>query len=262
MTEQKLITLITGASGGIGEYLAYQFAAQGEDLLLVARSEDKLQKLSAKIEARYKVKVAIFTLDLSAQNACDRLDKYVNDNGFSVKHLVNNAGFGLNGSMAKLDSDEQLNMIDLNVRALADLSLRYLADVTKNAGGIMNVASTISFMAAPYMGVYGATKAFVLSFTEALAQENVNKNIKISAICPGPTKTGFGVRSHIDRSDLFDYVPTMSAEEVAKIAFQGYMRGQVIVVTGISNKPLPYLVRLTPRWMLRKIASRLMSTER
>lgn len=262
MTKVKSVTLITGASGGIGEYLAYEFAEMGEDLLLVARSGDKLDVLATKIIAKYKIKVEVFTLDLSILDAIDKLANFLSDKKLSVKHLVNNAGFGLNGPMHKLDRLEQLNMIDLNVRALTDLTLRFLPEIEINQGGIMNIASTIAFIPAPYFGVYGASKAFVLSFTEALAGEARGKGIKISAVCPGPTATGFGKRSHMDRSDLFDHVPTMSAEDVAKIAFKGYMRDKTIIVTGLSNRPLPYLVRLTPRWLVRLIVGKLMHTEK
>lgn len=262
MGDLKPVTVITGASGGIGEHLAYQFADLGEDLLLIARSGDKLAVIAEKLEKQYSIKVATLTLDLSEADSPAKLETHLQENAMQVRHLVNNAGFGLNGMMQKLDNANQLNMIDLNVRALADLSLRFIDDIEANQGGLMNIASTISFMPAPYMGVYGATKAFVLSFTEALAGEKRKSNVKICAVCPGPTATGFGARAHMDRSDLFDHVPTMSSEEVAKIAFKGYMRGETIVVTGISNKPLPYLLRLTPRWVVRLIAGRLMNTEK
>ncbi|NRA85905.1 MAG: SDR family oxidoreductase [Rhizobiales bacterium] len=262
MENYKPVTVITGASGGIGEYLAYEFAAMGEDLLLVARSADKLQTIAAKIETQYSVNTSFLALDLSEATAGEQLAEHLKQNEMQVRHLVNNAGFGLNGPMQKLDRLEQLNMIDLNVRSLTDLSLRFLDEVAANEGGILNVASTISFMAAPYMGVYGASKAYVLSFTEALSGEMKDRNVKISAVCPGPTATGFGARSHMDRSDLFDHVPTMSAKDVAKIAFRDYMRRKTVIVTGISNKPLPYIIRLAPRWLTRLIVGKLMNTEK
>ncbi len=262
MNTVKAITLITGASGGIGEELAYQFATMGEDLVLVARSEEKLTALATKITAQYSVKVDVLVLDLSTLNAIKTVAEFLKTKNLQVRHLVNNAGFGLNGAMQKLDKLEQLNMIDLNVRALTELSLQFLDEVEQNQGGIMNIASAIAFLPAPFMGVYAATKAYVLSFTEALAQEKKSKNIKICAVCPGPTATGFGARSHMDRSDLFDHVPTMDAKHVAEIAFKGYMRGQVIVVTGITNAFLPYIIRLSPRWLTRIIAARLMNTEK
>lgn len=256
------VAVITGASGGIGEHLAYQFAATGEEILLVARSGDKLQVVADKIEQTYKVKAHILALDLSLPDAAETLVTYLKDNGMSVKHMVNNAGFGLNGPMRGLSLENQLNMVDLNVRILTDLSIRFLDEIEGNGGGVLNVASTIAFMASPYMGVYGATKAFVLSFTESLATENSSRNIKISAICPGTTATGFGERAEMGRSDLFKYAPMMSAEEVATLGFKGYMRGELIVVTGTMNKLLPFFLRFTPRWVTRLVVSRLMSTER
>lgn len=257
-----MVTVITGASGGIGEHLAYQFAAVGEELLLVARAQDKLQQVADKIAERHSCKVHVLALDLSAVDAAETLVTYLKDNDLSVKHMVNNAGFGLNGSMRELGVDAQLNMVDLNVRVLTDLSVRFLDEIEENGGGVMNIASTISFMASPYMGVYGATKAYVLSFTESLAEENKQRNIKISAICPGTTKTGFGERAQMGRSDLFDYAPMMRPEAVAEIGFNGYMRGQTIVITGGTNKLLPYMLRLTPRWLSRLVIGRLMNTER
>ncbi|MGL1922463.1 MAG: SDR family oxidoreductase [Hyphomicrobiales bacterium] len=258
---KKPVAVITGASGGIGEHLAYQFATMGEDLLLVARSGDKLAEIAAKITQKNTVKVMILALDLSLADAAETLVTYLDENKLCVKHMVNNAGFGLNGSMADLDLAAQINMVDLNVRLLTDLSIRFLPEIEANGGGVLNVASTIAFLPSPYMGVYGASKAYVLSFTESLAEENKTKNIKISAICPGTTETGFGERAHLDRSILFDYSPLMSPEVVAKIGFQGYMRGQVIVITGNTNKVLPFMLRLTPRWLVRLIASKLLSTD-
>ena len=256
------ITVITGASGGIGEALAYQFAGLGEDLLLVARSGDKLQKIADEIVARHSCKVYVLALDLSLVDAAGTLVTYLKNNELSVKHMVNNAGFGLNGSMRELGVDAQLNMIDLNVRVLTDLSIRFLDEIEANGGGVLNVASTISFLASPYMGVYGASKAYVLSFTESLAEENKKRNIKVSAVCPGTTATGFGERAQMGRSDLFDYAPMMSAQKVAEIGFNGYMRGETIVITGGTNRLLPYLMRLTPRWLSRLVLGRLMNTER
>ncbi|PCI86443.1 MAG: short-chain dehydrogenase [Hyphomicrobiales bacterium] len=256
------ITIITGASGGIGEALAYQFAGLGEDLLLVARSGDKLQRVADEIVERHSCRVDVLVLDLSLLDAVGTLVAYLKENDLSVKHMVNNAGFGLNGSMRELGIEAQLNIVDLNVRVLTDLSIRFLDEIEANGGGVMNVASTVAFLATPYMGVYGASKAFVLSFTEALAEENKHRNIKVSAVCPGSTETGFGERAQMGRSDLFDYAPLMSAEAVAEIGFNGYMRGETIVVTGTMNRLLPYMLRLVPKWLSRLVIGRLMNTEK
>ncbi|MBL1419621.1 MAG: SDR family oxidoreductase [Alphaproteobacteria bacterium] len=256
------ITIITGASGGIGEALAYQFAGLGEDLLLVARSGDKLQRVADEIVKRHSCKVDVLELDLSLLDAVGTLVSYLKENDLSVKHMVNNAGFGLNGPMRELGIEAQLNIVDLNVRVLTDLSIRFLDEIEANGGGVMNVASTVAFLATPYMGVYGASKAFVLSFTEALAEESKHRNIKVSAVCPGSTETGFGERAQMGRSDLFDYAPLMSAEAVAEIGFNGYMRGETIVVTGTMNRLLPYMLRLTPKWLSRLVIGRLMNTEK
>ncbi|MCJ8323923.1 MAG: SDR family oxidoreductase [Rhizobiales bacterium] len=254
----QLITLITGASGGIGAELAQQFANQGENLLLVARSGDKLETVAAKLRAQYKVEVAVLALDLSAIDAAKTLLTFLGDEKLEVKHLVNNAGFGLNDAVQKLSTEEQLNMLDLNVRSLTELTRLMLDQVIKHKGGVLNVASVLSFLPTPYMAVYGASKAYVLSFTEALAVECQDLEVKICALCPGSTKTEFGKRAKYQRSEMLENSAMMSAQQVAILGFNGYMRGKTIVITGGVNKIIPIFTRLMPRGLLAKIMGKFM----
>lgn len=254
----RLVTLITGASGGIGAELAQQFANQGEHLLLVARSADKLEDIADKLRAKYSVEVAVLTLDLATRKASGTLVTFLNDQSLEVKHLVNNAGFGLNDAVQNLSADEQLNLLDLNIRSLTELTILLLDQVIKHRGGVLNVASILSFMPVPYMATYGASKAYVLSFTEALAVECQAMDVKICALCPGSTDTGFGKRAKYQRSEMLENSAMMSAKQVAELGFNGYMRGKTIVITGGVNKMLPILTRLLPRKLVRKLMGKVM----
>jgi len=190
------LALVTGASGGIGEFLAHELSGDGYDLALVARSETELERVAAACRSRHGAETTVIALDLAEPGACKRLDDALTRLSLSPDLVVNNAGFGLTGPAAALSRAEQLEMIDLNVRVLTDLSLRYVGTMRERGrGGILNVASVAGFMAGPRMAVYYATKAFVLSFTEALASELEGTGITVSVLCPGPTRTGFFERA-------------------------------------------------------------------
>src|SRR5258708_2983332 len=196
-------TLITGASSGIGEVFARKLAARGNNLLLVARSEDKLINLCNELGRSKSIRAQYVALDLSERDAPARLFGEAQNRGLEIDFLINNAGFGSMGEFTKLDLDHELNMIDLNVRSLVELTHRFLVPMReRKRGSIINVASTAGFQAVPFMATYAATKAFVLSFSEALAEENRPFGIKIMALCPGLTETSFFEAAGIDRPPI------------------------------------------------------------
>ena len=231
----RKVTLVTGASGGIGLELARAFSAGGDDLAITARSEDALSRLADEIEQAGRLRPIVIALDLAEPGAADRIIAAVAREGARVRRLVNNAGFGLNGDAADLPRAEQVAMIDLNVRALTDLTFALLPDVIGEKGGVLNVASTAAFQPGPGMAVYYATKAFVLSFSEALAYELAPRGVTVTALCPGPTSSGFQARAQLD-SALFDVIKPMSAAEVARYGREAFLRGDRVAVPGLMNR--------------------------
>lgn len=240
------VVLITGASGGIGADLARVFARHGHRLALVARDAGRMEALADEIAAGGAARPMIVEADLCAPGAADALLARMSGLGARVTTLVNNAGFGLIGRAADLDRAEQVRMIDLNVRALADLSLAFLPAIRAARGGMMNVASTAAFYAGPGMAVYYATKAFVLSFTQALAHEVSNEGVRVTALCPGPTKTEFFARAGAGESP-FGMIPVASSMAVAEAGYSGLMKGRGVVVPGAFNKLLAGTSGLQPR---------------
>jgi uncharacterized protein len=191
-------------------------------------------------------------LDLGLPDATTRLEDELRDNGLEPQFLVNNAGFGLLGPAANLDRAEQLAMIDLNVRALTELSLRFSDSLVRHRGGILNVASVASFLPGPGMAVYHATKAYVLSLSEALHRELAPQGVRVTALCPGPVETEFQARAGIPQN-YFPRLLARTAERVAREGYEGMMRGQRIVIPGSANKIAALLVRLLPRQALRAL---------
>ncbi len=245
--------LITGASAGIGRELARVMARDGENLILVARRRERLDALAEELTTEHSVAVQVFTCDLSRDGAPDQLYREIEDGGLPVTTLVNNAGFGILGPFAHGDTARQLSMIQLNVTSLAHLTSRFLAGMLeRGSGGILNVASTAAFQPGPNMAVYYATKAFVLSFTEALAEEISGSGVHVSCLCPGPTTTEFGDQSGMDATILFR-TGTMNATRVAEIGYQKFKRGKLIVIPALKNRIGTFLVRLTPRILVRKV---------
>ena len=250
MAEAQPITLITGASAGIGAALADEFARHGHALVLVARREPQLRAVADAVEKRGHPRPRIMIADLAQPGAADRIDAQLRDVGLEVQFLVNNAGFGLMGPATSLDRREQLAIVDLNARALTELSLRFVDSVTRHQGGILNVASVASFMPGPGMAVYHATKAYVLSFSEALHQELKPAGARVTALCPGPVKTEFQARAGMP-SDYFPPMLARSAERVAREGYRGLMANRRVVVPGSHNRVAALLPRLVPRgWML------------
>jgi hypothetical protein len=245
-------TLVTGASEGIGAELARVFAARGHEVVLVARRGDRLETLSAEIAASGAAKPLVVALDLCAAGAADALEQALREAGLTVEILVNNAGFGLIGPAIELDRAEQLAMVDLNVRALTELTLRFQKDIVAARGAILNVASIAAFMPGPNFAIYYATKAYVRSFSEALAQEMAPLGVKVSCLCPGPVETGFQARAGFGFDGAMSSMKpaVVSAAEVARQGYEGLMAGRRVVVPGLVNKIMLAGARLTPRAVL------------
>jgi uncharacterized protein len=246
MADHKPIALITGASAGIGAALADVFADHGHALVLVARRAPALKTLADTIEERGRPRPRFIAVDLARPDAALRVEDDLRETGLEPQFVVNNAGFGLMGHAASLDRQQQLAMIDLNVRVLTDLSLRFVESLARHKGGILNVASVASFMPGPGMAVYHATKAYVLSFSEALHRELKPQGIRVTALCPGPVETEFFARAGIPRA-YFPRFLARSAERVARDGYDGMMRGRRVVVPGKANKVTALLPRLLPR---------------
>jgi short-subunit dehydrogenase len=261
MAKELRWTVITGASSGIGAELARVFAARGYPLVLIARRHERLEALSEEIQAAHGVPVEAIALDLEDREAPRDLYEMLQEKGIAVHTLVNNAGFGLRGNFTTLPFERQMAMIDLNVTALTALCRLMLPDMMERGrGGIINVASTAAFQAGPYMAVYYATKAFVLSLSEALHEEAKPRGVTVTALCPGPTESEFSATADYESSKLFTQ-GTMSAADVARIGVDGYEAGRAIVVTGATNRLGTLGVKFLPRAMIRKIAGTLQRGE-
>jgi short-subunit dehydrogenase len=227
-------TLITGASSGIGEAFARRLAEEEHNLVLVARSEDKLTALREELMDKHNVTVHYVAIDLNDYNADKRLFKETENHGLEVEWLINNAGFGSMGDFSKLELENELDMISLNVMALVALTHRYLEQMReRKSGTIINVSSTASFQPLPFMATYGATKAFVTSFSEAIAEENRLHGIRVLALCPGTTETNFFDASNIKEPVTLKGIQT--SEEVVEAALTALDRGKSAVVSGWTN---------------------------
>ena len=245
-------TLITGASGGIGEVFARKLAARGESVVLVARSEEKLSALCNELGRAHGINCQTIALDLSEAGAPRRLFEETTRRGLEVDTLINNAGFGSMGDFLSLDVERELNMIDLNVKSLVELTYLYLAPMRKRRRGhIINVASTAAFQPVPYMATYAASKAFVLSFTEALWDENRAYKIRVMALCPGATETNFFNAAGV-RKPPFRHVET--PEAVVETALRGLDRGKGHIISGWINYAQTQAERLVPRSVVTRIA--------
>ena len=243
------VALITGASAGLGVEFARQLAKRGHSLVLAARRKDRLEELAKELGNARAV-----AIDLSEANAAAKLMADLEANSESVELLVNNAGFGLIGRFAELDAKRLRQMIDLNVGALTDLCRAAApAMIERKSGAILNVASTAAFQPGPKMAVYFATKAFVLSLSEALHEELKPHGIKVSCLCPGPTRTEFGDVAGFGGNGLFDRV-AMNAAEVVETGLEGLDKNRAVVVPGLVNKLTASSGRFAPRSVVRKIA--------
>jgi uncharacterized protein len=246
------VALITGASAGLGVDFARQLAAKGKRLVLAARRKDRLDALAAELGNARAVEI-----DLSEADAANRLMADLAAHGEHAELLVNNAGFGLSGRFADLDGKRQRQMIDLNCGVLIELAHAVLPGmIERKSGSILNVASTAAFQPGPGMAVYFATKAFVLSFSEALHEEVKKKGVTVSALCPGPTSTEFGKVAGFGPSNLLDRVAADSPS-VVRAGLAGLERGKAIVIPGWMNKATAQAGRIFPRSWVRKVAGSL-----
>jgi len=245
-----MTALITGASSGIGLELARIFAEHGHDVVLVARSESKLQTLAADLQKKGG-RAYVVAADLSAPNGAKTVVDTVTQRGIVVDALVNNAGYGLFGSFVETSLEAELAMIQLNVVALTELTKRLVISmVARKSGRILNVASTAAFLPGPLMAVYYATKAYVLSFSEAIANELAGTGVTVTVLAPGPTASGFQAAASLEDSKLVAGKTLATSRDVALAAYEGLMSGAPIVIPGVVNKLTTQLHRLLPRRMV------------
>jgi hypothetical protein len=244
------LALITGASGGIGEAFAQVLAGDNWDLVLVARNENELNRVRGLIAAKFPNRqITVFPLDLCRPDAGAVLFEELKQRQMSPVVLVNNAGYGIYGRTAELPYEQQIGVVDLNVRALSDLTLRLLPDmVARKNGGIINVASTAAFMPGPFMSLYYASKAYVLSFSEALAAELEGSGVTVTVLCPGPVRTGFQERAQMQSIKFMRYLRGPSAYDVALEGWEAFKQRRRIIIPGTLNKVSAYAGRYLPRW--------------
>ena len=251
------VALVTGASSGIGREFAEICAREHRDLVLVARREGALTELAERLAGTHGVTVTVLAHDLAVPGAPEALVHEVQERGLEVDLLINNAGFGLKGAVADLGAAEQVEMLELNVVALTLLTRLFLDGMrARGTGAILNVASTAGFQPGPLMAVYYASKAYVLSFTEALANELAGSGVTATALCPGPTMTGFATRAGTGGTRLFKG-PTMGAREVAEAGYAALRAGRPLVIPGMRNKVLAFGVRFAPRTTVTRIARKM-----
>lgn len=251
---EKSYALITGASGGIGRAIAFEFASAGHNVILVARSRDSLEKLGRELAEQYGIDAMTIAMDLSAENAARDLDRRTEDR--RVDNLVNNAGFGDHGVFLDSDPAKQNRMIRLNVTALTELT--YYFGRRMRAGGsgrILNIASAAAFCAGPYMSCYYATKAYVLSFSQAVAEELRGTGVTVTALCPGPVSTGFEKAAGMQKP--FALLRPKTAETAARRGYKAMQKGKAVACLGASVKLLDIGCRLAPRKTARKISKRI-----
>lgn len=245
--------LITGVSGGIGKELADRFAKGGHNIVLVARSESEIVELAQGYQKKYGIQTTVIAKDVAAAGVPKEIFMELKEKGITVDYLVNNAGFGLFGTFLETDLELEVNMIDVNIKALTVMTKLFLPDMIKRGqGGVMNVASLVAFFPGPMMSVYYATKAYVLSFTEALANELSGTGVSVTALCPGLTSTGFVDRSGMSASKMLKG-PIMEAGQVAEEGYQGFLRGKPLIMPGARNRFIAFMPRLLPRIMMTRL---------
>ncbi len=259
--KKKHTALVTGASAGLGKELASLFAKDGHDLVLVARSESKLKTLADDLAKTHGIEAHVVAADLGKPSAPDEIFAATQKRGIAVDFLVNNAGFGSNGAFLELDLAREAEMVEVNISALVKLTHHYARPMKERGfGRIMNIASTAGFQPGPFMATYYATKAFVISFTEALSFELDGTGVTVTCHCPGATKTEFASTAGNDKSKLFQRSGVADAKEVAHHAYRAMMDGQILSVHGFMNKVGFHGLRLTPRSVARGIAASLNKT--
>jgi short-subunit dehydrogenase len=253
------IALITGASSGIGYELAILFAKKKTDILIIARNEQRLLNIKKNLENEYQIKVYTVASDLSTPKGVNDVLNFVKDNRLNVSYLINNAGFGDYGSFIERNIENYSEMISVNITSLTSLTHYFAKEMVRNGKGrILNIASTAGFQPDPCFAVYGATKAYVINFTEALHKELEKTGVTVTVLSPGATRTEFMERAEMSNSKLFNG-SVMSAKEVAKVGFEGMMKGKLHVIPGFKNRILAFFSSITPSSKLRlNISARVM----
>jgi uncharacterized protein len=255
-TSRNETVLITGASSGIGLELAKCFAADGCRLVLVARNRPALEQVASALKEKFKVETVVVPTDLSLADAPKQVFDNLANRGILVDVLINNAGFGLHGDFAELSLQRQLEIIKVNVMALTELTGLFLPEmVRKRAGGILNVGSVAGFVPGPNLAVYYATKAFVQSFSEALAEELAGTGVSVTVLCPGPTESNFGAVARGEKARVSQSTK-MSAETVARFGHFGFRNKETVAIPGFRNRGLVFLTRVLPRSTVRKAVKR------
>ncbi|HYF43424.1 MAG TPA: SDR family oxidoreductase [Ramlibacter sp.] len=250
-SHNRPLALVTGASGGIGEEIARTLAACGHDLVLVARRAQRLEELAAELKASHGVATHVLAADLAEADGADRLARELAGRSWQVDVLVNNAGFGVFGKHVDTDLGDEQQMLDVNITSLTRLTKLLLPGmVQRGRGRVLNVASTASFQPGPYMAVYYATKAYVLSYSEALGEELAGTGVTVTALCPGPTASGFQDRAAMHDSALVKGKKLPTAAEVARYGVQAMLRGRRVAIHGCLNWLMAQSVRFTPRRMV------------
>ena len=251
--DSRSFVLITGATAGIGYELAKIYANDGHNLILVARNIDRLEQVKNEFNLIYNVNIHILSVDLAVDNSAETILNYVNKKNLTVDILINNAGIGSFGYFKELDINKEIDQININVRALTELTRLFLPIMMNNeTGSILNVASTAAFCAGPKMATYYASKAFVLSFTEAIYEEIKGSNVRISCLCPGTVKTEFLDKAGIKKKEISKN-NMMTAKEVARLAYRDFNRGKLIIIPGFKNKLIIGINKIIPRSLSRKI---------
>lgn len=248
--------LVTGASSGIGRELAHCFARGGHECILLARSTDELHTLADQLEAQYGIEGHVLVADLSASDSARNIVSELDRRDLVVDVLVNNAGFGGRGEFSEQSAERQTAMIRVNVTALTELTRHLLPGMLeRDNGGVLNVASTAAFPPGPYMTVYYATKAYVLSFSEGLAEETSESNVSVTCLAPGPTRTAFADKAEMEDTQLFKWGSSMTPEAVAEVGYEAFRREKALTIPGWPNKIGAFLVRFTPRVLARKLTA-------
>lgn len=250
-------TLITGASRGIGESMAEYCAKKGYNLILVARSEDKLSSIGNYLSQKYKVEVRVFFADLSEQDAPNRIYDFCIENDLQVDKLINNAGVGLYGRFSEKPLDEQLALININLMATVKMTHLFVGMLKKGSPGyLMNVASTACYQPIPYMAIYAGTQSFLQSFTLSTREELRKSGVGVSCLCPGPTATDFFERAGLQSLPVNSHDIKMSPKEVAEIAIEGMLDKVAEIIPGTNNTIGAYFSKLLPnRWVVRTVSS-------
>jgi len=252
---ERRTALVTGGSDGIGLEIAKELARKGFDIALVARRRDTLEAAAGQLEGKFDIKAHVFAADLRRAEAPEQIFDFLHNENIPIEVLVNNAGFGLGGEFSETELTRELEMIQVNIGALTHLTKLFLPPMVRaRTGRILNVASTAAFQPGPLMAVYYATKAYVLSFSQALAEELRNTGVTVTALCPGPTQTDFAEAAQMTNSRLFTTFGVADADDVARYGVRSMLRGKRLAIPGIRNKVLAQANRIAPRALSAKLA--------